>query len=70
MPQVLKISDGGIQKIQGGHTVGVVIFDIITGEGKPEKLTGFCRPNYRDAIIKNLKRLVWIGAPSKGGVHV
>jgi len=58
MPQVLKIYDGGVQN-QGGHTVGVIIFDIVTGEGKPEKLIGYCRPNYRDAVIKNLKRLVW-----------
>lgn len=58
MPQVLNIYDGGIQKI-GAHIVGVVIFDIVMGEGKPEKLIGYCRPYHRDSVIKNLKRLVW-----------
>lgn len=59
MSQVLNVYDGGLQKINGGHTVGVVIFGIVTGEGTPEKLIGYCRPNHQDAVIKSLKRLVW-----------
>jgi len=59
MSQVLNIYDGGLCKIKGGHTVGVVIFDVTTGEGKPEKLIGYCRPNYRESVIKSLKRLAW-----------
>lgn len=59
MSEVLKIYDGGIQKIKGGHVVGLVIFDVVTGEGKPETLVGYCRPNHRDAVIKSLKRMIW-----------
>ncbi len=58
MPQVLNIYDGGLQAIQG-HTVGVIIFKLVTGEGKPELMIGYCQPNYRDAIIKSLKRIHW-----------
>jgi len=58
MSEVINIYDGGLQKI-GGHKVGVIIFNVTTGEGTPETLIGYCRPNYRDAIIKSLKRLFW-----------
>ena len=59
MPEVINVYDGGIAKIKGGHTVGVVHLDIVTNEGTPERLTGYCRSNYRDAVIKNLRRLNW-----------
>lgn len=58
MPEVTNIYDGGIQKILG-RTLGVIHFDVTTNEGTPERLTGYCRPNYRDGIIKSLKRLAW-----------
>ncbi|MEI7636370.1 MAG: hypothetical protein WCJ37_03640 [Syntrophus sp. (in: bacteria)] len=59
MSEVINVYDGRIAKTKGGHTVGVVHLDIVTNEGAPERLTGYCRSNYRDAVIKSLKRLSW-----------
>jgi hypothetical protein len=56
--EVLQILDGGIIK-EKGRRVGVIRFQISTNEGALEQLTGYCLPNYRDSIIKNLKRLAW-----------
>lgn len=58
MVELLQILDGGIVK-EKGKLVGVIRFLISTNEGAPEQLTGYCHPNYRDSIIKNLKRLAW-----------
>jgi hypothetical protein len=58
MAEVLQILDGGIIK-EKGKPMGVIRFLISTNEGAPEQLTGYCLPNYRDSIIKSLKRLVW-----------
>lgn len=58
MAQVLQIFDGGIVR-KKGKLVGVIHFLISTNEGSPEQLTGYCQPNFRDSIIKNLKRLAW-----------
>jgi len=59
MAEIIGIHDGGIAKDRYGHTVGIIVFMITTNESKPEILIGHCRPNYRDSIIKNLKRLTW-----------
>jgi hypothetical protein len=56
MAEIIGIYDGGIQKHRS-HNVGVIIFKISNNEGKPEEMVGYCNPNYRGSIIKNLKRL-------------
>ena len=58
MAEVLKIFDGGVINEKGRH-VGVIHFLISTDEGTPETLLRYCQPNYRDSIIKNLRRLAW-----------
>jgi hypothetical protein len=56
MAEIIGVYDGGIQKHQG-HKVGVIVFKFVTNEGKPEEIVGYCNPNFRDSVIKNLKRL-------------
>jgi hypothetical protein len=62
MAEIIDIRDGGIQSHRG-HKVGVILFRLTTGEGKPETLTGYCNPNYRDSIIKSIKRLHFVKQP-------
>lgn len=57
--EILHIYDGGIVTDEKGRRMGEIRFEVTTSEGKPEILIGNCHPNYRDSIIKNLKRLVW-----------
>jgi hypothetical protein len=57
MAELLDIQDGGVTIDKRGHKVGLVIFKISTNEAAPENLIAHCLPNYRDTIIKNLKRL-------------
>jgi len=60
----MKIYDGGLRKVFG-RSYGIVIFQV--QESLPDtmppipmatkKIAMMCRPNYRDSIIKNLRRL-------------
>lgn len=56
MGNLIAIYDGGIRQHQG-HKVGVIIFKIANNESTPEEIIGYCHPNFRNSIIKNLKRL-------------
>jgi hypothetical protein len=56
MGNLIDIYDGGIRNHQG-HKVGVIIFKITKNVSTPEEIIGYCHPNFRDSIIKNLKRL-------------
>jgi len=59
MAEIVGIYDGGVIVDRHKKKVGVVIFKIVTNESAPEVMIGHCHPNYRDSIIKNLKRLAW-----------
>lgn len=63
MAEIIGIFDHGIVKM-GKRNLGAIRFRITTNEGKPEDLIGYCLPNYRDGIINNLKRIVWINPPA------
>lgn len=56
--EIVRIRDGGVVKDRG-RMIGEIIFEVTTSEGKPETLVANCAPNYRDSIIKNLRRLAW-----------
>lgn len=58
MAELLNIFDGGIKKVNG-KSLGVVVFELSIREGAPEIMVGYCQPNFRESIIKNLKRLFW-----------
>ena len=57
MAELINIYDGGTTIDKRGHKVGIVIFRVSTNEGVPEDVIAHCLPNFRDSIIKNLKRL-------------
>ncbi len=57
--EILSIHDGGIVKDERGRLMGEIRFRVVTSEGKPEFLIANCQPNFRDSIIKNLRRLAW-----------
>jgi len=57
MPEVLNIHDGGLQKI-GGRTLGVVIVELVNGEGEPYQLVGYCMPVHKEQMIWRLKRII------------
>lgn len=54
--EIINIYDGGIENVQG-KSMGKIIFRISAKEGTSQDLIGYCLPNYRDSIIKNLRRL-------------
>jgi hypothetical protein len=58
MAELLQIRDGGIAKVKG-KSLGLIVFELSTREGALEIMVGYCQPNYRESIIKNLKRLAW-----------
>jgi hypothetical protein len=58
MANVLQIYDCGITQVKGNPR-GVILFKISTDTGAAEEMIAYCHVNYRDTIIKNLKRLSW-----------
>lgn len=68
MAQLIGIYDGGYDKDERGRPVGVVHFRIVTREGVPETLTAHCLPNYKGAVIKNIKRLAFLRDTQEAGV--
>jgi len=61
MSEVIGVYDGGSAIIKhNGHpaNVGVIHLRIAKGEVL-ETITGYCRPNYKEGIIKYLKRIAW-----------
>jgi hypothetical protein len=62
MPEIIGVFDGETTTIhhQGRpYNVGVIHLKITKGEAAPEIITGYCRLNYKEGIIKNLKRITW-----------
>ena len=62
MPEILGVYDLGTATIKHkGHHVVVGAISIRTSENEsaPVDYIGYCRLNYKDSIIKNLKRIVW-----------
>ncbi len=69
MAELIGIYDGGFERDKRGRRVGVIHFRISTREGAPETLTAHCLPNFKDAVIKSLRRLAFVGredGPSAG----
>lgn len=60
MSQLIGIFDDGFTKDRKGRTVSSIRFRITTGEGKPDDIVGHCLPAYKDAVIKNLRRLAFL----------
>ena len=63
MSEVIGIFDGGSAVIQHKGqplNVGVIIWRTSDCESKPVDYTGYCLLNYKESIIKNLKRIHWI----------
>lgn len=59
MSQLIAIYDDGFTKDRKGRTVSAIRFRIVTGEGKPDDIQAHCLPAYKDAVIKNLRRLAF-----------
>lgn len=59
MSQLIGIFDDGFTKDRKGRTVSSIRFRITTGEGKPDDIVGYCLPAYKDAVVKNLRRLAF-----------
>lgn len=62
MPEVIGVFDGGSTTIHHRgrpFNVGVIIFRTSVNESAPVDFIAHCRLNYKDSIIKNLKRLEW-----------
>jgi hypothetical protein len=62
MPEVIGVFDLGTETIKTSHgprTVGVISFRVSENESAPIDYIGHCRLNYKDSIIKNLKRIDW-----------
>lgn len=60
MPEVIGVFDGGqaIIKHKGNpENVGVIHLRVTNGESIPEIITGYCRLNHKEGIIKNLSPL-------------
>ena len=73
MPEVIGILDGGTTTIGINgkpSNVGVIIFRTSENESAPVDHIGFCKLVYKDAIIKNLKRIVWAKPKQKETVTV
>ena len=67
MPEVIGVFDGGSTIIKHkGHpaNVGVIHLRIAKGE-VPETITGYCRLNHKEGIIKYLGRIAWAKAEAK-----
>ena len=68
-PQVIGVFDLGMATIKfngSPHNVGVISIRTSENESAPVDHIGYCRLNYKDSIIKNLKRIVWAKpVPSK-----
>lgn len=58
MPKVIGVFDGGTAVIKQAN-VGVIIFRTQENESKPVDNVGYCRLNYKDSIIKYLKKIHW-----------
>jgi hypothetical protein len=59
MTEVLDVYDGG-NEIVDGHLVGRIVFKIVTNEGKPEEIIGFCIPGIQTFIIRDLQKRLMI----------
>lgn len=63
MSQVLGVYDGGSTQIKDKSgqmmNVGVIVFRTSENESAPVDHVGYCRLNYKDSIIKSLKRIKW-----------
>jgi hypothetical protein len=60
MSEIIKIFDGGFGSIEHGKCsiiVGQIIFRVSENESKPIDHIAYCKPCYKDSIIKNLKHL-------------
>lgn len=71
MPEVIGVYDGGSTIIKhNGHpaNVGVIHLRITKGE-VPETITGFCRPNHKEGIIKYLNRIAWARSEEKEQIN-
>jgi hypothetical protein len=61
-PQVIGVFDLGITTIEHNgkpFTVGAISIRTSENESAPVDHIGYCRLNYKDSIIKNLKRIAW-----------
>ena len=59
MSQLIGIFDDGFSKDHKGRNVAAIRFRIVTREGKPDDIIAHCLPAYKDAVVKNLRRLNW-----------
>lgn len=57
MSALIGIFDDGFTKDRKGRTVSSIRFKITDREGKPDAIIAYCLPAYKDAVIKNLRRL-------------
>jgi hypothetical protein len=63
MPEVIGVFDRGMASIKrngGSLNVGVISIRVSENESAPVDYIGYCRLNYKDSIIKNLKRIHWL----------
>lgn len=62
--EVIGVFDKGFAKIKDDKnrpmTVNVFIFRTVHNEAAPEDVHAFCLPCYKDTIMKNLSRLMWV----------
>lgn len=61
-PQYIDVFDLGTTTIKykgNPITVGAISIRVSENESAPVDYIGYCRLNYKDSIIKNLKRIVW-----------
>lgn len=58
---IIDIKDGGLDhNEQFNVTVGVIHFVVQQAEGELKKITGYCKPEAKQDIIKTLKeQIVW-----------
>jgi hypothetical protein len=82
MSQVLGVIDGGATQIKDKSgqpvNVGVIVIRTSENESAPVDHVGYCRLNYKDSIIKSLKRIKWHRPkpdpkepviPAQAGIH-
>lgn len=66
--EVIGVFDRGFATIKDNKgrpmKVNVFVFRTVTNEAAPDDVLAFCNPIYKDTIIKNLRRLMWVKTPS------
>jgi len=71
MPEVIGVYDGGSTIIKhNGHPANVGVIHLrIAKDEVPETITGYCRPNHKESIIKYLSRIAWEKTEDKDQIN-